>query len=78
MSKSPIAILPHIKNRPMTLKRYPEGIDKDHFYEKQCPGHKPDWVPVAHLWSRHNEGYIDYCLIDTVSCTCLARKSRFY
>jgi bifunctional non-homologous end joining protein LigD len=60
-------ILPHITNRPITLKRYPEGVDKDYFYEKQCPSHKPDWMPAAHLWSRHNEGYIDYCLIDTVS-----------
>jgi bifunctional non-homologous end joining protein LigD len=58
-------ILPHIRNRPVTLKRYPDGIDKDFFYEKQCPSHRPDWLGIAHLWSRHNEGYIDYCLIDS-------------
>jgi bifunctional non-homologous end joining protein LigD len=37
-------ILPHLKDRALTLKRYPEGVEKDFFYEKRCPSHRPPWV----------------------------------
>ena len=37
-------VLPHLRNRPLTLKRYPNGVEGGHFYEKQCPSHRPDWV----------------------------------
>jgi bifunctional non-homologous end joining protein LigD len=37
-------LLPHLHDRPLTLKRYPNGVDGGHFYEKQCPSHAPDWV----------------------------------
>jgi len=37
-------LLPHLADRPLTLKRYPNGVDGGHFYEKQCPSHRPDWV----------------------------------
>ena len=37
-------LLPHIHDRPLTLKRYPDGVEGGHFYEKQCPSHAPDWV----------------------------------
>ena len=38
------ALLPHLRDRPLTLKRYPNGVEGGHFYEKQCPSHRPDWV----------------------------------
>jgi bifunctional non-homologous end joining protein LigD len=38
------ALLPHLQDRPLTLKRYPNGVDGGHFYEKQCPSHRPEWV----------------------------------
>ena len=38
------AVLPHLEDRPLTLKRYPNGVEGGHFYEKQCPSHRPDWV----------------------------------
>ena len=38
------ALLPHLHDRPLTLKRYPNGVEGGHFYEKQCPSHAPDWV----------------------------------
>ena len=38
------ALLPHLHDRPLTLKRYPNGVEEGHFYEKQCPSHAPDWV----------------------------------
>jgi bifunctional non-homologous end joining protein LigD len=37
-------LLPHLHDRPLTLKRYPDGVEGGHFYEKQCPSHAPDWV----------------------------------
>jgi bifunctional non-homologous end joining protein LigD len=65
------ALLPHLRDRPLTLKRYPNGVDADFFYEKQCPKHRPDWVAVAPLWSSgrgrwgapsKGEKIIEYCL----------------
>src|SRR5438874_9671513 len=37
-------LLPHLAGRPLTLKRYPEGVEGMFFYEKNCPKHKPEWV----------------------------------
>jgi bifunctional non-homologous end joining protein LigD len=37
-------LLPHLHDRPLTLKRYPNGVEGGHFYEKQCPSHAPEWV----------------------------------
>jgi len=56
------AILPHLSGRPLTLKRYPNGVTESFFYEKRCPKHRPDWVKTAPIWSGRNEGEIDYCL----------------
>jgi bifunctional non-homologous end joining protein LigD len=55
-------ILPYLRDRPLTLKRYPNGVDAGSFYEKRCPGHRPEWVETAPVWSGRNEGDIDYCL----------------
>ncbi len=38
------ALLPHLRGRPLTLKRYPNGVEGQYFYEKNAPGHRPDWV----------------------------------
>jgi bifunctional non-homologous end joining protein LigD len=40
-------LLPHLEHRPLTLKRYPNGVEGEHFFEKQAPSHRPDWVAVA-------------------------------
>ena len=58
------AILPHLRGRPLTLKRYPNGVAEKFFYEKRCPKHRPDWVRTAPIWSGRNEGDIDYCVCD--------------
>jgi bifunctional non-homologous end joining protein LigD len=42
-------ILPHLKDRALTFKRYPEGVEKDFFFEKRCPGHRPAWVKTAEV-----------------------------
>ena len=41
------AMLPHLEGRPLTRKRYPDGVEGKSFFEKQCPSHRPDWVAVA-------------------------------
>ncbi|MDP8992636.1 MAG: ATP-dependent DNA ligase, partial [Actinomycetota bacterium] len=56
------AILPHLAGRPLTLKRYPNGVDGEYFYEKRCPSHRPPWVEVAPIWSRHNRAEVGYCV----------------
>jgi bifunctional non-homologous end joining protein LigD len=55
-------LLAHLRDRPLTLKRYPDGVEHGHFYEKRCPKHRPAWVETTSVWSGQNEGYIDYCL----------------
>ena len=56
------ALLPHLHDRPLTLKRYPNGVEAGHFYEKQCPGHRPEWVATERIQSEREERAIDYCL----------------
>jgi bifunctional non-homologous end joining protein LigD len=59
------ALLPHLRGRPLTLKRYPNGVEGEFFYEKQCPRHRPDWVRTAAVPSRRNGGRtIEYCLAE--------------
>jgi bifunctional non-homologous end joining protein LigD len=41
------SVLPHLKDRALTLKRYPNGVDAQYFYEKNSPSHRPDWVQTA-------------------------------
>ncbi|MDQ6835395.1 MAG: DNA ligase D [Actinomycetota bacterium] len=43
------AVLPHLRDRPLTLKRYPNGVGGQFFYEKQSPSHRPDWVQTARI-----------------------------
>jgi len=57
-------LLGHLRGRPLTLKRYPNGVTGAYFYEKQCPSHRPEWVATAPVWSRHNSRTIDFCLAD--------------
>src|SRR5207245_11436917 len=54
--------LPHLKDRPLTMKRYPNGVDGEFFYEKNCPSHRPKWVKTAKVWSEGNNKTMDYCL----------------
>ena len=61
------ALLPHLKGRPLTLKRYPNGVDGMHFYEKNCPSHRPPWVKTAPVWSEGNNRFMDYCVVEEVA-----------
>ena len=55
-------LLPHLKDRPLTMKRYPNGVDAEFFYEKNCPSHRPKWVKTAKVWSEGNNRTMNYCL----------------
>jgi bifunctional non-homologous end joining protein LigD len=59
-------LLPHLEHRPLTLKRYPNGSTEKHFYEKQAPKHRPEWVHTAPV--RLEKGkVIDYVLAHDVA-----------
>lgn len=60
-------LLPHLKNRPLTLKRYPNGVTGMHFYEKNCPTHRPEWVQTTPVWSEGNNRWMDYCLANDLA-----------
>jgi bifunctional non-homologous end joining protein LigD len=51
-------VLPHLRDRPLTLKRYPNGVEGQYFYEKRCPSHAPEWV------RREEVQGITYCVCD--------------
>lgn len=55
-------LLPHLKDRPLTLKRYPNGVEGMFFYEKNCPAHRPKWVKTAPVWSEGSGRTMQYCL----------------
>ena len=56
-------LLPHLKDRPITLKRYPNGVEGFFFYEKRCPGHRPRWVKTTEV-PKDDGGEINYCVMD--------------
>lgn len=56
-------LLPHLASRPVTLKRYPNGAAADFFYQKECPVHRPAWLPTAPVWSEGNNRDVNYCLL---------------
>lgn len=55
-------LLPHLRDRPLTMKRYPNGVESEFFYEKNCPSHRPKWVKTATVWSEGNQRDMQYCL----------------
>jgi bifunctional non-homologous end joining protein LigD len=55
-------ILPYLEQRPLTLKRYPDGVSGEYFYEKQCPSHKPKFVETSCVYSKAKRHDICYCL----------------
>ncbi len=57
-------ILPHIENRPITLKRYPNGVRGKHFYEKNAPSFTPPWIKTYRVQRSSSESMINYILIN--------------
>jgi bifunctional non-homologous end joining protein LigD len=57
-------MLPHLRDRPLTLRRFPEGVGKPQtsFFEKNCPKHRPDWVKTTPIYVDRRAGEIDFCM----------------
>lgn len=61
---SPV-LLPHLKDRPLSLKRYPNGVDGKFFYEKRCPVHRPGWLETIKV-ATEKEADIHYCAMNSL------------
>src|ERR1041384_6551308 len=59
-------LLPHLANRALTLKRYPNGVDGMFFYEKNCPAYRPPWMKTAKVWREGNNRFMHYCVVPVV------------
>jgi bifunctional non-homologous end joining protein LigD len=57
-------LLPHLHGRPITLKRYPNGVEGEFFYERRCPSHRPDWVDTATVKSSRFQEGVHHCVIN--------------
>jgi bifunctional non-homologous end joining protein LigD len=60
-------MLPHLRERQLHMHRYPEGVEGPRFWQKACPEHRPDWMPVAPVWSREKGSTIDYCVVNELA-----------
>jgi len=62
------AIVPHLRGRAVTLRRFPEGVDDldAAFFEKRCPKHRPRWVKTARVEAGPHAGKIDFCVCDSL------------
>lgn len=54
-------MLPHLRDRPLTMVRWPDGVSGDHFFEKRCPPHRPDWLPTVALGRVGRDKVVDHC-----------------
>jgi bifunctional non-homologous end joining protein LigD len=62
------AMIPHLRGRAVTLRRFPEGVDDldAAFFEKRCPKHRPKWVKTARVEAGPHAGKIDFCVCDSL------------
>ncbi len=60
-------LIPHLSGRPLTLKRYPDGVEGQFFYEKRCPSHRPSWMRTAPVWSDRSKAEVNYCVVDELA-----------
>jgi bifunctional non-homologous end joining protein LigD len=63
------AMLPHLRGRPLTLRRFPEGVGNPgaSFFEKNCPKHRPEWVKTTPIYVDRRAGEIDFCLCENLA-----------
>jgi bifunctional non-homologous end joining protein LigD len=60
-------LVSHLRGRPFTMKRYPDGWQGKHFFQKQAPVHMPEWIERVPFPASTREGekkIIDYALVD--------------
>src|SRR3954471_11165401 len=61
-------LVPHLRDRPFTMKRYPHGIDGEVFFQKQAPKHLPDWIPTRQFTTHPRPGgerLVDFALVNS-------------
>src|SRR6266542_1026057 len=61
-------LVPHLRDRPFTMKRYPHGITGEVFFQKQAPKHLPDWIPTRQFRTWPREGgsrLVDFALVNS-------------
>jgi bifunctional non-homologous end joining protein LigD len=58
-------LLPHLKGRPVTLKRYPDGVEGFTFYEKSCPEHRPSFIKTVAIRRKRDDKDVNYCQLNT-------------
>jgi len=58
-------MLPHIADRGVTLRRFPDGVEGESFFEKRCPSHRPAWIGTFDGPGDRN-GTIGYCALDSL------------
>jgi bifunctional non-homologous end joining protein LigD len=69
-------MVPHLKDRAVTLKRYPHGAGGEFFFEKNCPNYRPKWMKTVGIYSESSEREVNYCVInDRASLIWLANQS---
>src|SRR4051794_19190655 len=54
-------LLPHVRDRMLSLHRYPDGVEGGRFWEKQCPARRPEWMETAPMWSEAKNATIEFC-----------------
>jgi bifunctional non-homologous end joining protein LigD len=65
-SRMAVFILPHLHNRALTLKRYPDGVEQSFFFEKRCPSHRPAWAQTAEVRGDDGER-MTACLVNDLA-----------
>jgi bifunctional non-homologous end joining protein LigD len=60
-------MLPHVAGRPVTLKRFPDGVESQGFFEKRCPSHAPEWIGTVQLGREGREKVVDHCDLSEVA-----------
>ncbi len=61
-ARASAALLPHLRDRPLTLHRFPHGTHAFHRFEKCCPDRRPEWFEVAQVWSERRREHLPFCL----------------
>jgi bifunctional non-homologous end joining protein LigD len=64
------ALLPYLQERPLTMKRMPDGVTGPYFYEKNAPSHTPEWMPRCRVESDEDEarmGYNDFLVANDLA-----------
>ena len=70
-------IIPHLRNRPLTLQRWPDGIDGQSFFEKQAPRFTPDWIPTVSLSADRRSREIAYLLCNDEATLAWCASMRY-